>query len=1164
MKEQNNRTEQLLQLLAQRIVFVDSAMGTALQNMNLQEADYGGEQYFGCSEALTLFSPGVLSKIHTENLEAGADIIETNTFGGTALVLDEYGLGDRVYEINVESCKIARACCAQYDTIDSIRFVAGSMGPTTKAFSITGGVSFAGLVDTFYCQAQGLWDGGCDYFLIETCQDMVNVKAAVVALKKLFGEKNAARPIAISGTIEPMGTTLGGQGIESFYIAIEHLDLLYVGLNCATGPSFMTDHLRSLSQRSRHNIACVPNAGLPDEDGNYLETPDMLANKLANFAEKGWLNVVGGCCGTTPSHISAMIKILKHSKPRVPRPTNLTSVSGIDLLDITPEKRPILVGERTNVIGSRLFRTMIADGKLEEAAEVGRNQIKSGAQVLDVCLSNPDREELDDITEFMPHINRKVKAPLMIDSTNIKVFERALQFSQGKLILNSVNFEDGEEKIVATIQLMKLYGAAVVVGTIDEDPEHGMAVSRKRKAQIARRAVHFLTTTHGIPEYDVIIDPLVFPCGTGKQEYVGSAVETIEGIRLIKYELPAVKTILGVSNVSFGLPPVGREVLNSVFLYECVQAGLDLAIVNSQKIKRYASISEEEKTLCMNLLYDRGSDPLTAFVDHFRGKKIEKVFQENMPLDERLKKYIVEGGKDGLIADLEEMRKTMRPLEIINGPLMLGMKEVGRLFNNNQLIVAEVLGSAESMKVAVSHLEQFLEKSESAQIGKMLLATVKGDVHDIGKNLVEIIFSNNGFKVINLGIKVPPEKLIAAYKEHQPDLIGLSGLLVKSAHQMVATVSDFKNENINVPVIVGGAALSKKFVYSKIFQAYDGIVLYAKDAMYGLKLAQDLLNPMQKPALVAEMNAEVERLAQAKNEITPFKAGEKRSVKVPYVNPPVPLDFQRHVITNTPVDLIWKYINLQMLFGKHLGFRGSFTKALKQGDEKALQLAKALEEVKQQFRPSFRPKAVFQFFRAQSEGNRLDICHESGELACSISFERQPKEEGLCLADYVNPKGLSAVERNDLKIDQNDTICMFVVTAGHGIMELAEELKEKGDYVKSHMVQSLALESAEAYAEFIHSMIRGLWCIPDDPNFRMAEILKAKYRSKRYSFGYPACPNLEDNKKIFDLLKPEYINCHLTEGYMMDPEASVSAIVFHHPNAIYFNVGSRFAGAEED
>lgn len=1159
-KKLTHRAQRLLEELQKRVLVLDGAMGTALQQKNLGPSDFGGPEYEGCNEFLVVTQPEAILSVHEAYLAAGADIVETDTFGGTPLVLAEYGLQDRAYEINLKAARLAREAADKYSTAEQPRFVAGSIGPTTKAISVTGGVSFEELVDHFAAQAKALYDGGVDYFLLETCQDTRNIKAGLLGIRKVLDQESEEIPIAVSVTIEPMGTMLAGQGVEALAASLEHVDLLYIGLNCATGPEFMTDHIRTLASMAATRVACVPNAGLPDEEGRYLETPEMIASVLRRFGDAGWVNLLGGCCGTHAGHIEALSRLAREIKPRVVCDRKVSTLSGIDYLEITEDKRPVLVGERTNVIGSRKFKNLIVEEKFEEAAEIGRAQVKQLAQIVDVCLANPDRDEFDDMKRFLEEMVKKVRVPLMIDSTDPKVIEMALTYSQGKAIINSINLEDGEERFEQVVPLAKKFGAALVVGTIDEDKVQGMGVSRARKLEIARRSFDLLVHKYGVKPEDLYFDLLVFPVGTGDEQYKGSAVETIEGIRLLKAEFPQVKTVLGVSNVSFGLPPAGREVLNSVYLYHCVKAGLDLAIVNTEKLERYASIPEEEKRLADDLLWNRGTDPIAAFANHFREASSRLVkAKDDLPLEERLPRYIIEGSKEGLREDLDEALKTLRPLEIINGPLMKGMDEVGRLFNKNELIVAEVLQSAEAMKAAVAHLEPLMEKADSGGRGKVLLATVKGDVHDIGKNLVDIILSNNGFNVVNLGIKIPPEQLIAAIHEHKPDIIGLSGLLVKSAEQMVITAEDLSKAGIQVPVLVGGAALSEKFTDNKIARAYEGFVAYANDAMNGLELAKRIRDPHAFSQLKQQMTVRRQGTKpEAYIKVSLAPAREVRSAGVEILqNFPQPPDFERHVLKNIPVEQIWDYINPLMLYGRHLGLKGALVKMLEAGDlaslraaeggEKALEVYETVEALKLELRTVLKPKAVFQFFRASSEGNRVFLWGDAGQSLDAIAFPRQAKSEGLSLADYVAPR---MAEQS-----VTDNLAMFVVGVGEGVRELAEKWKAEGKYLRSHAFQALALETAEGFAEFLHARIRSMWGFADPLEMTMMQRFQAKYRGKRYSFGYPACPNLEDQKVLFELLKPEDIGVQLTEGFMMEPEASVSAIVFHHPQAAYFGVG---------
>ena len=852
-----DRSRALKSRLQTRILVVDGAMGTQIQARGLGPDDFGGADYEGCNEYLNITRPDVIADIHRAYLDAGADIIETNTFGATAVVLGEYDLAEHARRINREAAAIARRAAADYTAAnpDQPRFVAGAMGPTTRTISVTGGLTFDELAADYHQQAAGLIEGGADVLLLETSQDTINIKAGLEGIDRAFVELNTTVAVAVQGTIEPMGTLLAGQDAEALYTALAHRELLWVGFNCATGPEFMTDHLRTLQGLSRFGIACIPNAGLPDEDGNYNETPAMLAGALARFADNGWINVAGGCCGTGPEHISRIAAAMAGKAPRIASPPLETRVSGIEAVVVNDDTRPTIVGERTNVLGSRRFKRLISRDRFEEAAEVGRRQVRNGAHILDVCLQDPDRDETTDVIKFLDQLNRRVKAPIMIDSTDAAVIEESLKRLQGKSIINSVNLEDGEERFQRVVPLARRYGAALVVGCIDDDPDQAQAITKERKLEIALRSHQLLTAKYGVPEQDIIFDPLVFPAGTGDENYVGSAAETIEGVRLIKDALPHTKTVLGVSNVSFGLPAAGREVFNSVFLYHCTQAGLDLAIVNSEMMQRYATIPEEERRLSEDLIWHRGDDPVAAFAAHFRDRAPRATAAERsaLPLDDRLAQCIIEGSKEGLAADLDLALRERAPLAIINGPLMAGMDEVGRQFNANQLIVAEVLQSAEAMKFAVSHLEPHMERSDAAARGTVLLATVKGDVHDIGKNLVEIILSNNGYRVVNLGIKVAAQELIAGCREHHPDIIGLSGLLVKSAQMMVETVQDFRTAGIRSPVLVGGAALSNRFTRLRIAPEYDGLVAYSPDAMSGLALANRIQDADERERMAAQL-----------------------------------------------------------------------------------------------------------------------------------------------------------------------------------------------------------------------------------------------------------------------------------------------------------------------
>ena len=1139
--------QDIKKLLKKRMLVLDGGMGTYIQSFNLKPEDFGGEEYFGCNEHLNITRPEIIQKIHEYYLQAGADIIETNSFAGSSITLSEFNLQDKTYEINKKAAESAKEIASRYSTEEKPRFVAGSIGPTNRTISVTGNITFEELEASYYGQAKALIDGGADVLLIETIFDTSNAKAAACAIQNLFKDIKKEIPLIFSATIERNGTMLAGQDIESFYVSIEHLNLLAVGMNCGIGPDLMKDHIRTLSQIANTNIICYPNAGIPLEDGTFPLSPKKFSEGINEFIINGWVNIIGGCCGTNKEHIAELVKIAGSSKIRAIPYIVRTACSGMETLAVEEDNRPVIVGERTNVIGSRKFKQLICDEKFDIASEIGTSQVKNGAQVIDVCLANPDRDELEDTSKFFSLITKKVRVPIMIDSTNYKVIEAALKKTQGKCIINSINFEDGLERAENVMPLVKKYGAAIIFGTIDEDKEQAMATTVEKKLQIAKRAYNYLTKEWGFKPQNILFDALVFPIATGDKKYADSAKVTIESIKKIKEALPKARTILGVSNVSFGLPESGREVLNSVYLYHATKAGLDFAIVNSEKLMRYPSISDKEKELAENLLFQKTKDPITPFVEFYRGKKEVRKDVKKLPLDERLPLYILEGRKEGLIQDLDEALKAKKPLEIINGPLMKGMDVVGKLFNENKLIVSEVLQSAESMKTAVAHLEKFMDKSSDSKKGKIIIATVKGDVHDIGKNLLEIILNNNGFEAINLGIKVPPEALIEAYNKYKPDIIGLSGLLVKSAEMMVVTAEDFRSAGLKVPVLVGGAALSPRFTATKISQAYgsEKIVAYCKDAMQGLSAVKEIISDPDKFArknkglqegIIKAKEAELKKEAKI--------VSAERSQFISIAEPRKAPDFQQHIIEDYDLREIFGMINPQMLFGSHLGLKGLYSRLIENKDEKALELTKKVNEVKEWIIKNkiLHPKAIYKFFECNSEGNSILAYDGSSEIIVNLVFPRQELGEKLCAADFIAPK-----EKG------KDTMGVFVTTCGYGVNQIAKELREKGEYLKSHILQILAIESAEALAELVHKKMRELWGITDIPLTKQ-EIFQAKYHGIRLSYGYPACPDLNEQAKLWKLLNPEQIGVNLTEGMMMEPEASVSALVFHHPQGKYFNV----------
>ena len=1166
-----NILDEITYELENRILLLDGAMGTMIQKENLSASDFGGEKYEGCNDYLVITKPDVIKNIHKQYIEAGSDIIETNTFGSLNIVLGEYGLEDKDIEMNVAAVNVAKDAIEEYrrETNDKRNiYIAGALGPTSKSISVTGGVTFDELINSYYRAVSGLLEGGIDLLLFETIQDTRNLKAAYIGAKKAFDEKYDV-PIMLSFTIESTGTTLAGQNVEAFYYATKHIKPLSIGLNCATGPEFMADFLNRLSNIATDTfISAYPNAGLPNEDGIYNETPETLSEKIEVFLENKYINIIGGCCGTTPQHIAKIKEKTKNCKVRKKQNINTNNISGL-IVPLEKKGEPMYVGERTNVIGSRIFKNLIVQEKFDEATEVARLQIKGNADVIDICLANPDRDELEDMKKFLDKVSKFSKIPIMIDSTDVKVVEKALSYLQGKGIINSINLEDGEEKFEQISNLMKQYGASVVVGLIDEE---GMAVSLEKKIKVARRSYELLTKKYGIDERDIIFDTLVFPIATGDQKYIGSAKHTVDAIKAIKREFPNVKTILGVSNISFGLPIAGREVLNTYFMDKAYEAGLDFAIVNTEKLIDLNNISNEELLLSEDILFNTNDKTVSNFVSLYRERKgvIKEVNNDNLTIEEKVSRLVVEGSKQNLIDYIEELRLKYKPMEIINGPLLNGMDEVGRLFNNNDLIVAEVLQSAEVMKVAVSYLEKYMEKSDSIKKGKVLLATVKGDVHDIGKNLVGIILGNNGYDIIDLGINVTPEKLREVILEEKPDYIGLSGLLVKSATEMVNTVKIFKESGIDVPIFVGGAALTEKFTINRIEKAYEkNIVIYSKDAMTALSDLNKLIDVNKKQELLEYLNIRRKLLLVSDNsysneinKIEKFNDVIRDNIGN-VINKSNSIDFSKVILPKfkferiyNPKDLkekiyrdisakeVFKYMNLQMLMGKHLGMKWVIDNLIEQNDPKAIKLYNEILEIIENGDKYFDLKGIYKYFPCRKNGNKIEILDDdlsNIKVIETFEFPRQEWGDYLSLTDYVHPTDI-------------DYVGMFVVTSGEKSRTISEQLNSNGEFYKSHLILSIGLELAECLAEYIHADMRKELGI-ESGDINKSDILKAKYQGNRYSFGYPSCPDLSDQKKLFALLKPEEkIQINLTEGFMMYPEASVSAIVFSQPFTKYFNI----------
>ncbi|HAM34361.1 MAG TPA: methionine synthase [Elusimicrobia bacterium] len=1151
------REDELRGALQDRILVLDGSMGSQLQAAGLNASDFGDPQREGCYDALVLTRPDVVASVHERYLAAGADIIETNSFGATRHVLAEYGLGDKVLELNKTAARLAAEAARRHATSQKPRFVAGSMGPGTKTISLNGGITFAEVAAAHAEQAQGLMEGGADLLLLETQQDTLNVKASLDGIADCFQKLGQRVPVILSVSIEASGTMLSGQTPEALADALAHWGLLGLGLNCALGPERMTDHVRVLAQLAAGFTVCYPNAGLPDEEGRYGESPESFAQKLERFCREGWINVLGGCCGTTPEHIRAVAQMAAAHRPRRPAPARRWAISGLESLTVDDQRRPVLVGERANVVGSRLFKELIAREDFAAAADVGRRQARGGAQIIDVCLANPDRDELQDMECLLRRLTTAVRVPLMIDSMDPEVIAAALRRCPGKCIINSVNLEEGEGRFARVAPLARRYGAALVVGAIDEDKIQGMALTRQRKLAIAQRSHRLLTEKYGLPEEDLYFDCLVFPVGTGDGKYYGSAAETAAAVSLIKQALPNCRTVLGVSNVSFGLPPAGREVLNAVFLHRCVDAGLDLAIVNTEKLARYAEISEPERRLAEALLdwkgpgdpaVRAGCDPVAEFTAHFRQARPKNLLDDRrrLPAEERVKLAVVSAMREGLEDALGELLGRMEPLAIVNGPLMAGMAEVGRLFAANQLIVAEVLQCAEVMKVAVNFLEPRLAAGQAAARAVVALATVKGDVHDIGKNLVHIILKNNGYAVVDLGIKASSEQILDGLRRHKAQALGLSGLLVRSCQEMAVTAGDLAHAGVDIPIVAGGAALSARFVAQKIAPCYPGPVFHAKDALAGLDILNDFFQPDRRDARVTSNRAEQERLRGEGSSVpmaSESAAITDRPAPIVHNSPiPVPPDLDLHTVSDLGHEDAFAAVDVQLLYARQLGLKGSVPRLFKEKDPKAEDLRQRVDAVRRHALSQglLRLRAAYRFVACQADGDSLAIYRlpDGKDILARFPFPRQDSAQGLCLADFVAPKSSGRM----------DYVALFVVCAGAGVSEAAASAREAGEYFKSHALAALALSLAEAGAEVLHGRLRSLWGIGQ--------------RGQRFSIGYPACPDLRGQTQLLELLDSRRTaGVALTESFMMEPEASVSAFVFHHPQARLFSVARAGAAA---
>ncbi len=1173
-----------LQTVRERVVIYDGAMGTNIQKRNPTLDDYWGKE--NCSEVLVLSRPDIIRDIHADFFGVGCDVVETDTFGGTGIVLGEFGLADRVAEINLAAVKIAKEVAQQFSTKNRPRFVAGSMGPTTKLPSL-GHIKFDDMVASYVEQALALIEGGVDVLLIETAQDLGQAKAAVVAVFEAMQKAGKRLPVTVQVTLQESGTMLLGTEIGAALTALEPFDVDIIGLNCATGPVEMNDAVRFLGANSTKYVSVLPNAGLPHNEGGhavYKLTPAELAQFHKHFVQDYGVRVVGGCCGTTPEHLKAVVDAVSGIEPakREVKPTAAASSAYTSVpLDLDP--KPLVVAEEMNTT-TRVehFRNLVRGKKYDDILALAKKLVNEGSHMLDLCCAIVGEDEKSYITAILEKVATRVPAPILVDSTEADVVEEALKRIPGKAIINSINLEDGEKRTSKVLPMAKRYGAAVIALTIDEE---GMALTAEKKTAIAKRIYDLATTKYGIRPVDIIFDALTLPISTGQEEYRSAGMETLNAIKRIKQELPDVKTILGVSNISFGLDAYPRRVLNSVFMHEAVDYGLDMAIVNYTKIYPLYKIPHEEVELARKLIYQDRSDgdPLQKFMQHFAGTKGKvqgstTAHVETLSVDDKLKFAIINGEKavgDGahkktLEELLEDALHEYTPLELINTVLLDGMRTVGELFGARKMQLPSVLDSAGVMKQAVAYLEPKMEKkSGSQQKGTIVLATVKGDVHDIGKNLVDIILTNNGFKVVNLGIKQPGDTIIKSAQDHKADAIGLSGLLVKSTLEMKYVIQDLERQKLEFPVICGGAALTRKYVEDDLRREYSNAVFYADDAFAGLHIMEDLATANGKKQARLQEGRTVKEYAKAAvvDEETGPVFAERSAVVSDAPSIPTPPFWGVRVRKDFDLREVFQYINDTALFKNQWQL-----KTASQEDYVRL--------VEQKFRPIklqlqeeiiasgiFEPKVVYGYFPARADGNDVIVYeaeskadnHRSASLRAGsghegpqrksellrFTFPRQREGRKLCISDFFAPKSSGKM----------DVIGLSLVTIGSKASEETQRLFEGGEYTRYLYLHGLSVETAEALAEYLHKKMREELGIAGEDSAHIRDLFHQKYQGSRYSFGYPACPNLEDQTKLFALLHPEEnVGVKLTTGFLLEPEQSTSAIVVHHPQAKYFVV----------
>ena len=1156
-----------LDLVSQRVVVLDGAMGTSIHTYDLDlEKDWLGHE--NCSEILVQTRPDVIREIHESFLAAGCDAVETNTFGANKIVLSEFGITDLTFELNVKAAKLAREACDKFETPDRPRYVIGSMGPGTKLVSL-GHTNWDLMEESYHEQVRGLLAGGVDALLIETAQDLLQVKVAVNAAARAMREAGVDLPIIVQVSMDTQNKMLMGSDASAVVASmLPYEQVKCLGLNCATGPAEMGEHVHYFAENWPRYISLLPNAGIPitvDGQAHFPLKPDDFAKAMMRFIDDHGVNIVGGCCGTTPAHLKALVDAIGAGhKPKgrdvTPRPQ---ASSLLTAEEMRQETSYLIVAERTNTNGSRQFKRLLQEEDWDALVSMARDEVRDGSHLLDVCVDFVGRDGVRDMHEVVSRFVRQISVPLMLDSTDPAVMEAGLKLAGGRCILNSMNLEEGEEKMGRICALATKYGAAVVAGTIDEDKLNAMARTAARKVAIAKRIHDIATSRFGLKAEDILFDPLVLPISTGIEEDRRNALETIEGVRLISRELPKCHTVVGLSNVSFGLKPSARVVLNSAFLHELLEAGLTGAIAHASKILPRNRIPDAQWNAALDLIYDRRSedvDPLTAFVTLFPDETgtqlVTASIQENLPIEEKLKRHIIDGEKRNLTVHLDEALTQHSALDIINKILLEGMKVVGELFGSGQMQLPFVLQSAETMKAAVAYLQQFMEKVESSSKGKIVLATVRGDVHDIGKNLVDIILSNNGYTVYNLGIKQPVSEILKAYHEKKADAIGMSGLLVKSVAVMKENLEELNVQGVNVPVLLGGAALTRDYAEDDLATLYRGKVMYCRDAFDGLHV-MDAIHARSIDNLYNEQKQRAQRRKRMRETAVKPTNADAVEVKIAMDNPvPVPPFWGRRTVTDIAPKHLFSYVNEVALFVGQWGFRkrgmgdADYEKLL---DEKARPVFADLRRQAEND-SLLQPKVVYGYWPVQAQGDDVIVYDPTGFDGLSpkgkpaellrFKFPRQEGRRRLCISNFFR----------SVESGQYDVLGLQLVTVGDRATEAAEELRKADRYQDYLYLHGFGVECAEALAEFWHKRMRTELGFSHEDSPVIRELFQQGYRGSRYSLGYPACPNLEDRTLLQQLLKPQDIGVVLSENYMLVPEQSTDALVVHHPQAKYFDV----------